>query len=100
MCGKHIKKTTLELGGNDPFCVLGDANLAKAVESAYKSRMGANGQACINAKRFIVEASVYNDFKEMLIEYIKKHTEIGDPMLATTTLGPLALHRQMIKLNE
>ena len=43
LCGKHLKKSTLELGGNDPFCVLRDADIAKAVDCAYKSRMGANG---------------------------------------------------------
>lgn len=64
ICGKHLKKSTLELGGNDPFCVLKDADIAKAVEIAYKSRMAANGQACINAKRFIIEGAVYDQFKD------------------------------------
>lgn len=82
---------TLELGGNDPFCVLADADLQKAVECAYKSRMGANGQACINAKRFIVEEKVYDEFRDRLIEYIKEKTVIGDPLLPDTNLGPLAL---------
>ena len=62
--------------------------------------MGANGQACINAKRFIVEEKVYNSFKEALIEHIKSKTVIGDPMKSETNLGPLALHRQMTKLKS
>ena len=43
LCGRNLKKMTLELGGNDPFCVLADADIQKAVECAYKSRMGTNG---------------------------------------------------------
>lgn len=95
-----MKKTTLELGGNDPFCVLADADIGKAVDCAYKSRMGANGQACINAKRFIIEEAIYDEFRDRLIENIRKTTVIGDPLLPATNLGPLALHRQMIKLKD
>lgn len=94
LCGKHMKKGHFELGGNDPFIVLKDADLPKAALTAYRSRMGANAQACINAKRFIVEDSVYDDFKHHLIEVIKEQTVIGDPTDEKTTLGPLALDRQ------
>ena len=44
-CGKNMKKGTFELGGNDPFIVLKDANMDQAVNAAYKSRMGNSGQA-------------------------------------------------------
>jgi len=44
-----MTKATFELGGNDPFIVFKDANIDKAVETAYKSRMQANGQAAVNA---------------------------------------------------
>jgi succinate-semialdehyde dehydrogenase/glutarate-semialdehyde dehydrogenase len=54
-----MKKASFELGGNDPFIVLNDADVEKAAVLAYRSRMGANAQACINAKRFIVEKGVY-----------------------------------------
>lgn len=54
LCGRHMRKASLELGGNDPFLALRDCNIAKAVDAAYRSRMGANAQACINAKRFII----------------------------------------------
>jgi len=65
-----MKKGHFELGGNDPFIVLKDADLDKAASLSYKSRMGANAQACINAKRFIIEKSVYPDFKQKLIDVI------------------------------
>ncbi len=42
LCGRHMKKGHFELGGNDPFLVLRDADIQKAAEIGYKSRMGAN----------------------------------------------------------
>jgi succinate-semialdehyde dehydrogenase/glutarate-semialdehyde dehydrogenase len=64
MCGKYMKKGCFELGGNDPFIVLKEANIGLAVEKAYASRMNANGQACINAKRFIINEERYDEFKD------------------------------------
>ena len=95
-----MKKGSFELGGNDPFIVLDDADIDKAVEFAYKSRMGANAQACINAKRFIIQSGVYEEFKHKLLNEIEKKTVIGDPRDSSTTLGPLALQRQMTLLKE
>lgn len=43
LCGQHMRKSALELGGNDPFLALRDCNIDKAVDAAYRSRMGANG---------------------------------------------------------
>ena len=51
-----------------------------------------NGQACINAKRFIIHDSLYSKFKEGLINAIKSNVKIGDPMdQENVTLGPLAI---------
>jgi len=93
-----MKKGHFELGGNDPFIVLNDADIEKAAMLGYKSRMGANAQACINAKRFIVEKSVFGDFKQKLIEVIESQTVVGDPLDPATTLGPLAIDRQKTRL--
>lgn len=99
-CAKHVKKSCLELGGNDPFIVLKDADLEKAVDAAYTSRMVNSAQACNNAKRFIISAVVYDEFKDRLIEKIKSTTVIGDPMDRTTNLGPLATMKQKEILQE
>jgi len=65
-----MKKAAFELGGNDPFVVLKEADLELAVNMGYASRMANNGQACINAKRFIIEDSVYDEFKDRLVNKI------------------------------
>jgi succinate-semialdehyde dehydrogenase/glutarate-semialdehyde dehydrogenase len=62
-----MKKACFELGGSDPFIVLEDANVDLAVEKGYISRMVNNGQACINAKRFILHEDVYDEYREKLI---------------------------------
>lgn len=66
--GNQIKKSLLELGGSDPFIVLKDADISKAAETAVKSRMLNFGQSCIAAKRFIIEAPVYDQFLRLFCE--------------------------------
>ena len=90
IAGRHLKKCVLELGGSDPFIVLNGADLQQAAEIGTTSRFICNGQACINAKRFIVHKSVYKDFKAALIETIEKKVKVGDPEDPNTTLGPIA----------
>jgi len=87
--GKHLKKTVLELGGSDAFIVLADADVEAAAQTAVKARFQNNGQSCIAAKRFIVEAPVYEAF----LGAFARNTEAlvpGNPLASTTTLGPLA----------
>lgn len=84
-----MKKSVMELGGNDPFIVLENADIDLAVEIAVKSRIANAGQVCIAAKRFIINEDVYDKFREKLIVKVKS-LKIGDPMDAATQLGPLA----------
>jgi len=89
IAGKYIKKCVLELGGSDPFIVLADADLELAAKIATQSRMQNAGQSCISAKRFIVDKRVKEDFTARFLENIKALRQ-GDPLLETTTTGPLA----------
>ncbi len=87
--GKHLKKTVLELGGSDAFIVLRDADIESAAATAVKARFQNNGQSCIAAKRFIVEAAVHDAFVDAFVAQTRT-LRVGDPTDRDTNLGPLA----------
>jgi succinate-semialdehyde dehydrogenase/glutarate-semialdehyde dehydrogenase len=89
LTGKHIKRTVLELGGSDPFIVLKDANLEKAVKVATQSRMQNAGQSCIAAKRFIVVREIRDAFVEKFKTSIEALRQ-GNPLDENVTTGPMA----------
>ncbi len=89
--GRALKKSVLELGGSDPFIVLADADLPRAVEQGIKARFSNAGQVCICAKRFILEESIANEFTERFAEAARELT-VGNPLDQTTKLGPIARH--------
>ena len=99
--GRALKKQVLELGGSDPFIVLADADIAAAAVTAVKARFTNAGQSCINAKRFIAEESVAEEFVAALVAGVGK-LKVGNPMDRTTDVGAMAranlrleLHRQV-----
>lgn len=104
--GNALKKQVLELGGSDPFIVLADADIRAAAKVAVKARFTNNGQSCVNAKRFIVDENIADEF---VTEFVARTRElvVGDPTDPATTIGPLArenlraeLHDQVIRTVE
>jgi succinate-semialdehyde dehydrogenase/glutarate-semialdehyde dehydrogenase len=89
--GELVKKTVLELGGSDPYIILGDADVASAAATCVKSRLINAGQSCIAAKRFIVVEPLRAEFERRFVEGMKAAI-VGDPMEPRTTVGPLARH--------
>jgi succinate-semialdehyde dehydrogenase/glutarate-semialdehyde dehydrogenase len=87
--GKHIKKCVMELGGNDAFIVLQDADLDFTVQGAIKSRSINTGQSCNGAKRFIVVKEVSEAFTEKLTAAVAQ-LKVGNPLHNDVTTGPLA----------
>ncbi len=89
LAGKYIKKSLLELGGNNSFIVMEDADIDKAVETALVARMLNCGQSCIAAKRFILIGNVYEKFTKKFIESLAI-LKSGDPRDESTKIGTLA----------
>ncbi|MEO1127753.1 MAG: NAD-dependent succinate-semialdehyde dehydrogenase [Cyanobacteria bacterium J06639_16] len=97
--GKALKKTVLELGGTDPFIVMPSADLDAAVATAVTARVLNNGQTCIAAKRYIVHEAIADTFEQQVVERFKALT-VGDPMLASTDVGPLATPAILHEVNQ
>ena len=86
--GKNLKKTTMELGGNDAFIILDDADWELVREVAPQARLYNAGQVCTSSKRFIVMADKYDEFLDVLKDAFSA-VRMGDPTDRTTTLAPL-----------
>lgn len=89
IAASEIKKTLLELGGNDAFIVLEDADVDSVAKAYIDARLRNAGQACNSPKRLYVHEKIYTEFKENLIEKLKD-VKIGDPQDMSTEMGPLA----------
>ena len=78
IAGKNLKKTVLELGGNDPYLILDDADLDYAVQAVIDGRLLNSGQSCISAKRIIVTKNNIMSFTKKLIDKLNLKI-MGDP---------------------
>ena len=99
IAGRYLKKTVLELGGNNAFIVCEDADIDKSVKIALTARMLNCGQSCIAAKRFILVESIYEEFVQKFTKAVKD-LKSGDPLDENTTIGPLARIDLTNQLNE
>jgi succinate-semialdehyde dehydrogenase/glutarate-semialdehyde dehydrogenase len=95
--GKNLKKSVLELGGNDAFIVLEDADIDKAVAWAVIGRMNNNGESCIASKRIIAVEDIADEFIEKFTAKLAQ-MKVGDPMDPNTELGPLSSEEALLHL--
>ncbi|PVW15665.1 NAD-dependent succinate-semialdehyde dehydrogenase [Marixanthomonas spongiae] len=87
--GKNIKKSVLELGGNNALVVLKDCNMDKTIDICVQARFQNTGQSCIAGKRLLVDASIAEKFIKKLIVKVRE-LKSGDPMDEETYIGTLA----------
>ncbi|TWT53834.1 Succinate-semialdehyde dehydrogenase [NADP(+)] 1 [Rubripirellula amarantea] len=99
LAGKNLKRSVLELGGNDPFIVLEDADLDQVIEHAVKGRMVNAGQSCVASKRFIVVEALAEKFINGFRSELES-LKMGDPMDEETTLAPLSTEDAAVKLQK
>ena len=89
LAGRSIKPTVLELGGSDAYILLEDADLDRAVQACASGRLLNAGQSCIGAKRFLVHASVHDEFVSRLAARFDAAV-VGHPLEPSSEVGPLA----------
>jgi acyl-CoA reductase-like NAD-dependent aldehyde dehydrogenase len=82
----------LELGGKDPAYVRADAALEHAIENLVDGAFFNSGQSCCGVERIYVAAPVYESFLEGFVALTRRYV-LDDPLLKTTTLGPMAATR-------
>lgn len=99
IAGKNIKKSVLELGGNNAFIVLDDADIEKAAEVGAQARLQNAGQSCIAAKRFLIHKAVGKEFLTKFMHAFNKYV-VGDPLNEETNMGPLSSVEQAEKVQE
>ncbi len=89
VAGANIKKTVLELGGNNALIVMNDCEIEATLDTCVNARYQNAGQSCIAGKRLLVQEDIAGDFIPKLIERVK-NLKSGDPMDKDTYIGTLA----------
>jgi succinate-semialdehyde dehydrogenase/glutarate-semialdehyde dehydrogenase len=91
-----VLRTSMELGGNAPFVVFEDADLDKAVDGAVLAKFRNIGQACTAANRFIVHASVADEFARRVTERVQRF-RVGRGTEEGVTIGPMINAEGVVK---
>jgi succinate-semialdehyde dehydrogenase/glutarate-semialdehyde dehydrogenase len=94
-----VVNASMELGGNAPFIVFADADLAAAVDGAMIAKMRNGGEACTAANRFYVESSVAQEFSARLAERMAALT-LGPGVDPDTDVGPLVNTETLAKVDR
>jgi aldehyde dehydrogenase (NAD+) len=93
IAGRNLIHPTLELGGKNPLVVMRDADLENAVSGALWASFGTGGQRCTSCGNIIIDAPVYEEFKQRFLAAAQAIT-IGDPLKHDTVLyGPFINER-------
>jgi succinate-semialdehyde dehydrogenase/glutarate-semialdehyde dehydrogenase len=96
---ENVLRTSMELGGNAPFVIFGDADLDKAVDGAMAAKFRNIGQACTAANRFIVHSSVAAEFARKMSEKVGA-LRIGRGTEEGVGIGPLIDDKAVDKADE
>lgn len=94
-----VKKCSMELGGNAPFIVLPDMDIAEAARAAVAAKFQTAGQDCLAANRIFVPRSGYEAFLEAFASEMAR-IKVGNGFEQGVTMGPLISHRAVAKAQE
>jgi len=98
LAGRHMKRTTMELGGHAPTIIFNDADLDVALQVLTTQKFRNAGQVCISPTRFLVQERVYEEFVDRFSSRAQG-IKVGDGALPETEMGPLA-HRRRVEAME
>ncbi len=99
LCGRDLKRCSLELGGKNAVIVMDDANLDEAVAAVAWAGFGTTGQRCTATSRVIVHRKVADSFAERLAAAAEK-LRVGDGLLPETEMGPLVNRGRVAAVHE
>jgi aldehyde dehydrogenase (NAD+) len=86
--GERLGRSLLELGGNNAIIITPDADLEMALRAVLFGAVGTCGQRCTSTRRLIIHESVYDKFRDKLVNAYR-HVRIGNPLDPKTLVGPL-----------
>lgn len=92
-----LKKVSLELGGKNPTLVFADSDWRMQLDTLVRSAFQNSGQICLCGSRILIERGIYEAFREAFVARVAA-LQVGDPMAAGTTLGPLVSQAHMDKV--
>jgi acyl-CoA reductase-like NAD-dependent aldehyde dehydrogenase len=94
------KAALLEMGGNGPLVVMGDADVDAAVEATLTACYLCAGQSCTAGERLLVHRAVQDEFLDKLARRVRERILLGDPFAQATTMGPLNNEPVARKMDE
>ncbi len=99
LAAQGVKRTTMELGGNAPVLVFGDADYDHAIATLKAGKFRNAGQVCVSPGRFFVHESIAERFAADMAQHAKA-LRLGSGLEATTEMGPLANARRLEAMEE
>jgi succinate-semialdehyde dehydrogenase/glutarate-semialdehyde dehydrogenase len=99
LAARHMKLSTMELGGHAPAIVFNDADLAAALDVLTTQKFRNAGQVCVAPTRFLIQDELYEKFVDGYVQLAKK-VQLGNGLETSTSMGPLAHGRRLAAVEE
>jgi succinate-semialdehyde dehydrogenase/glutarate-semialdehyde dehydrogenase len=94
LAGRHMKRTTMELGGHAPVLVFADTDVARTARTLAMAKIRNAGQVCVSPTRLLVQAPILDEFVDAFTT-VTKSVRVGDGLTEGTQMGPLANERRI-----
>ncbi|KAF2031209.1 aldehyde dehydrogenase-like protein [Setomelanomma holmii] len=99
-CAKTLKRVTLELGGNDAAIVCGDVDIDKCLPKITTLSFLNSGQICMLTKRIYVHESIYDVFRDKMVDFTKNNIKTGNGIEDDVVVGPIQNKMQFDKVKD